>query len=406
MIQEKIKEYIDSHREEILEVYKTLINLEGRGDEVQNLNRIADYLVEKFSEAGVKCELLTYGDENAPKLVTGVLGADRPGKPVCFSGHYDTVFAQGEFGENPFHIEDGKAYGPGVLDMKGGIVIALYAIQALQAAGFTGRPIKICFCGDEDGGFGKQHEPGKEMMHDYVADSLCLLNMETSPIRNALAPGRKGGMACKGTVYGVGAHSGNDYLSGRNAIVEMAYKVIELYNLRDLTMTPGITTSTPAIIKGGTGSNAVPDKCELWFDGRIATRAEMHRLEKQMREIFARQHIEGTHGEIDRMVLIPPLDKKPQNVAFFDFSNKIAEKYGYPTNEDVFMGGGSDASDLARDGLPTMCACGIRGEWNHTHREYADVESLFERSLLWATVISEITEDVFDGFEYGGGKEK
>lgn len=78
-----------------------------------------------------------------------MIGADRPGTPVIFTGHFDTVFDPNTFGPNPFRIEDGKAYGPGVLDMKGGIIITLYVIKALEAAGYKDRPIRICFCGDE-----------------------------------------------------------------------------------------------------------------------------------------------------------------------------------------------------------------------------------------------------------------
>lgn len=85
-------------------------------------------------------------------MVAGEIGTGRPGKPVIFAGHFDTVFNPGTFGENPFRIEGDKAYGPGVLDMKGGIIIALWTIKALEAAGYDERPIRVCFCSDEEGG--------------------------------------------------------------------------------------------------------------------------------------------------------------------------------------------------------------------------------------------------------------
>ena len=104
--------FIDGKREEMLAFWKELVNHEGRYDEVENLREVAAFLKKGFEEAGFKCELVETGSEFAPVL-TGVLGAERKGAPVLFTGHYDTVFKKGTYGENPFHIENGRAYGPG-----------------------------------------------------------------------------------------------------------------------------------------------------------------------------------------------------------------------------------------------------------------------------------------------------
>ena len=148
---EAVFRYIDEHRQEILEDWKALVNHEGSLRQPDAMHAEAEYLCGRFREAGVDCAVYSVSPESPP-VVAGEIGTGRPGKPVIFAGHFDTVFNPGTFGENPFRIEGDKAYGPGVLDMKGGIIIALWTIKALEAAGYDERPIRVCFCSDEEGG--------------------------------------------------------------------------------------------------------------------------------------------------------------------------------------------------------------------------------------------------------------
>lgn len=147
----------------------------------------------------------------------------------------------------------GKAYGPGVLDMKGGIIITLYVIKALEAAGYRDRPIRICFCGDEEAG--KFHAYACEQFQKWADGCIAGFNMETGPVNNDLCTGRKWAMWGHLDVHGVSAHSGNNYTAGRNALVEAAYKILAIQNCND--MEKG-TNMNPAVIKGGTVPNAIP----------------------------------------------------------------------------------------------------------------------------------------------------
>ena len=117
---QQIQEYIDSNRENILEMFRTLVNLEGHYKEKENVEKARDYVQKLLEQEGFVCRTREVAEDRAGTLI-GILGEDRPGKPILFSGHVDTVFYAGMFdGPNPFHVKDGKAYGPGVLDMKGG----------------------------------------------------------------------------------------------------------------------------------------------------------------------------------------------------------------------------------------------------------------------------------------------
>ena len=126
---EKINAFLDGKKDEIFAAYKDIINLESYHSDLDALAKLAERLKTEFEAEGFQCRLIPVGPDNGAVL-SGILGADRPGKPILFSGHMDTVHPTGKFGENPFRMEDGKAYGPGVLDMKGGIVISLFVVKA------------------------------------------------------------------------------------------------------------------------------------------------------------------------------------------------------------------------------------------------------------------------------------
>ncbi len=385
MIKE-IDKYIDSKRDEMVETLKMLVNLEGKATELDNMDVLSKCLFELFTEAGMDCQLIA-AHPKAPKVLAGIIGEDRPGEPILFSGHYDTVFVKGTFGDQPFKIEDGKAIGPGVLDMKGGIVIALYAIKALQEIGYKDRPIKLVICGDEEGG--EHHSYTAEVIKDISKGCVCAFNMETSPISRSLCVGRKGIISGNFTVTGISAHSGNDFATGRNAIVEAAQKIIEIDKLTDIELGTNMNVS---IISGGTIWNSIPNHCEVEFSGRCASQSEIDRVKGALGEIFKKTHIEGTSTSYIIKRAGKVFEKRDDNMELWDYCNKKSQELGYGELGHVFLGGGSDAVNIQEVGVPTLCSCGIIGEWNHTDREYALVDSLFSRAKFWCGVVIGIDE--------------
>ncbi len=241
----QIYKYIDDKDEEMLTLWREIVNMESYSDEKEKVDLLAKTLKAKFEEEGFDCRLIDVGDKNGKTLV-GILGAERKGKPIIFSGHMDTVFPSGTFGESPFKIEGEKAYGPGVLDMKGGIVISLFTVRALNSINYNERPIKIIFSGDEE--IGHKGSQGAEIILEEARGGLCGFNMETGLIDNSICVGRKGRIGCQINVKGVESHAGNDFTSGINAIEEMAHKII---NLQKLTELESGTTVSVGTIKGG-----------------------------------------------------------------------------------------------------------------------------------------------------------
>ena len=383
-ITEKLNAFIDSKKEEIFATWADIINLESYYDDVEGLAVLADRLKAEFEAEGFQCRLIPVG-EGRGQVLSGILGADRPGKPILFSGHMDTVFPRGKFGENPFHIEDGKAYGPGVLDMKGGIVISLYVVKALNQLGYTAHPIKILFCGDEE----TLHENAKtaEVLMEEGKGCLCAFNMETGIPDGSICISRKGKTEVAISVEGVSAHAGNDFTSGRNAIVEMCKKLDEIQALTNFEVGTTVNVGT---IHGGTMSGAVPAHCEAKIDLRATKVSEMEKVKKQVEEICAKTFIEGTTTSFRYTMEMLPYETNDAVLKLYQFVHDTAAAYGFGDLPSIKLGGSSDASYLTIAGTPAICSCGVRGQWNHTDKEYAFADSMLERAKLWATVVLEL----------------
>ena len=192
-----------------------------------------------------------------------------------------------QLGENGGPRYSGKVYGTGTLDMKGGITIAIYAVRSAVLTGFK-KPIRFVLAGDEE--INHLESRAADIMEEEAKGAICAFNMETGLINNKLAVFRKGGTRCRITTHGVEAHAGNDFTKGRSAIVEMAYKVVDIHGLTDLTV--GTTMNI------GTIFNAVPAKCEAVVDMRFEKNEELEKAKKNLEAVCEKTYIDGTTTEM------------------------------------------------------------------------------------------------------------
>ena len=221
--------------------------------------------------------------------------------------------------------------------------------------------------------------------------ALCCFNMETGRVNNDICIGRKGGGEGELTVRGTAAHAGNDFLSGRNAVLEMAYKEIELAELNDLELG---TTVTPTVIKGGTVPNGIPDHCHLYFDVRYRKFEEAQRVKEAFERIAAHSHIDGTHTDCIYKEYQVPFDETPDGIALADFVAEVSRELGMGDMGKINLGGGSDACYFTIAGVPTICAMGVCGQFNHSSKEYALVETLYTRAKLLTCAVLDLEKFV------------
>ena len=290
--------------------------------------------------------------------------------------HMDTVFPLGTLDQFPYREADGKIFGPGTLDMKGGIAIALAAIEEAQSSGLN-RPVTLLCTADEEIGSltSRQH------IERLAKESALALVLEPGLVDGSLKTWRKGVGEFRVRTKGRAAHAGGDHEKGRNAIEEMAYQVIAIQKLTDYSKQ---TTLNVGVIKGGTVSNVVPEHAEVQVDVRVMQPGEWQRLESEMRKL--KPALEGTSLEITGGLNRPPMPFDEKMKATFEKVKSMAAQIGMELKAGG-TGGASDGNFVAPLGIPVLDGMGAVGEGAHSAREYIFADSLDKRAKLVAALL-------------------
>ena len=373
---------VDQNREAMVDTWKLLVDRDCGSGNKAGVDGVGRDVKDFLEKCGFKVWFHEY--EKAGNMLVAEYGdASKPF--IVLTGHMDTVFGDGTAAARPFTIKDGKVTGPGVLDMKGGVTILLYAVRFLLEAGYNRYRIKIILAGDEEVAHGNSTASA-----DYEKEAkgaIMGFNLETGFVDNSVVIERKGVAQYLFEVDGVGAHAGNNPEDGRSAVEELAHKILDIQAETDWQEG---TTVNCGVIAGGTVANAVPEHAWVKVDVRFKTTARMERIEKAFQKIAKKQYVESTTTCCKKLVVFPPMERLESSEKLFERAEAIAEKYGFPKAKAIAVGGGSDSAHLTACGIPTLCALGVRGQFNHTEREWAEEESLFERTKLLMALLSEL----------------
>ena len=373
---------VDQNREAMVDTWKLLVDRDCGSGNKAGVDGVGRDVKDFLEKCGFKVWFHEY--EKAGNMLVAEYGdASKPF--IVLTGHMDTVFGDGTAAARPFTIKDGKVTGPGVLDMKGGVTILLYAVRFLLEAGYNRYRIKIILAGDEEVAHGNSTASA-----DYEKEAkgaVMGFNLETGCVDNSVVIERKGVAQYLFEVDGVGAHAGNNPEDGRSAVEELAHKILDIQAETDWQEG---TTVNCGVIAGGTVANAVPEHAWVKVDVRFKTTAGMERIEKAFQKIAKKQYVESTTTCCKKLVVFPPMERLESSEKLFERAEAIAEKYGFPKAKAIAVGGGSDSAHLTACGIPTLCALGVRGQFNHTEREWAEEESLFKRTKLLMALLSEL----------------
>ncbi len=291
-------------------------------------------------------------------------------------GHLDTVWPMGTLKKMPWKEAEGKLWGPGVLDMKAGVVMALEAISALRDLDAE-RPVTLLLVSEEEVG----SPVSRAITEKLAAESAAVLVLE--PAQGlAYKTARKGVGNLGLLVEGVGSHAGVDFGSGHSAVLEMARLVETVSGFTDLSK--GLTVNV-GVISGGTRSNVVAAKCAAEVDVRIAKSKDALRVERMFRglKVTDKACRLTVTGGINR----PPMERKAGTVKLFRLARRLAAEMGVKLQEAA-TGGGSDGNFTAAMGVPTLDGMGAVGAGAHAAHEHAEVKHLVERTVLLAGVIA------------------
>jgi len=295
---------------------------------------------------------------------------------VLLLGHLDTVWPMGTLKKMPWREAEGKLWGPGVLDMKAGVVMALEAVSALRELE-PERPVTLLLVSEEEVG-----SPVSRAITERLARE-CAAVLVLEPAQGlAYKTARKGVGNYELRVEGVGSHAGVDFGSGHSAVLEMARLVEKVSGFTDLSK--GLTVNV-GVVSGGTRSNVVAAECIAEVDVRIAKAKDAVRVERMFRALKVTDKAcrLTLTGGINR----PPMERKAGTVALFRMAQRLAAEMGL-TLEEASTGGGSDGNFTAAMGVATLDGMGAVGAGAHAAHEHVEVKHLVERTVLLAGVIA------------------
>jgi len=374
-MEQKILAYLKEHEAEIFEDLKTLVLAEASTSDIEALARTREVL-EGIIKARTGEEPYVYKAEHGHDLVRFEVGSGK--EKVLLIGHYDTVHLIGSL---KYYTEGNKLYGPGVSDMKSGLISAIWTAKAYKDLGIDpGKKLVFIFNGDEETG---SHE-SSGIICELAKDAKAALVCEPCVGNGNLKTGRKGNIRFNVTIHGRAAHAGNAHQDGINAIEEMAHEVLYIQKLTDYEAG---TTVNVGICNGGTKLNVVPAKAEFSVDCRYKKMAEGERIRREIRDL--KVTVPGSAREVEIIEGKLPMEESPANMALFEIAKGCGEKLGLSFTHQ-FVGGGSDGNAVSAMGIPTLDGLGGCGDGAHSPGEFLVIDQYVPRIALLASLILKI----------------
>jgi glutamate carboxypeptidase len=361
---------------------KLLVETESPSHDKAAVDRVGGIVAEEARKLGAQVEIIPNKETGDHVLAQWNRPHPQPlspaerGDAIVLLCHMDTVFPLGTLPKIPYRESDGKIFGPGTLDMKAGIVIALAAIDEARKNSMT-RPVTLLCTSDEEIG----SLTSREYIERLAKESALVLVLEAGLVDSSLKTWRKGVGEFLVKVHGRAAHAGVDHEKGRNAIEEMAHQVIAIQRLTDYSKQ---TTLNVGVIHGGTVSNVVPEEVIIQVDVRVMQPGEWERLEDEMKKL--KTVLDGTSIEVSGGLNRPPMPFDETMKATFEKAKSIAAQIGIELNAGG-TGGASDANFVAPLGIPVLDGLGAVGEGAHSEREHIFADSLSQRIKLVSALL-------------------
>lgn len=375
---ETVLEDVAARRQEMLALTRQWVEINSYTENVAGVNAVGELLRQAFALPALACTQVASGDKYGEHLFWRTPAARRPdARPIVLVGHHDTVFPPGHF--EGWREEGGRAIGPGVLDMKGGIAVIRTALAALDAAGVLAElPIVVAIVSDEEVG----SPTSKPHLEAAARGAQCALVFESGRANDMIITRRKGTGAMTIVAHGTAAHAGNNLKDGRNALWAIAKFIDAAQQLTDFSR--GVTVNVGQA-SGGTSKNTVPERAECTLDMRFETIADAETLVAALRAAAdAAGAAVGVRMEASGGARRLPLERTAASAALRDEYAACAQACGLGHGEAPLLGGGSDANTVAPLGVPAIDGLGPRGAGFHTLNEYAELDTFVPKAQALA----------------------
>lgn len=374
----EVEHYTHQHLSTYLEELRALCAIDSDSYNKPGLDIMASWLAERMRGLGMAATIIER--ERWGNDLLGVLCGTGQGNALLL-GHIDTVYPAGTAAARPLRVEGNTVYGPGVSDMKGCILAAIYAIEALQALHITNYgEIRFLCVSDEE--INVRHS--QDAIQQVCQDCQRALVLEAARANGDIVSARKGHTWYTLTAQGRSAHAGVEPEKGRNAIVEIAHQVLQFEGLNGWR--EGVTVNA-GVISGGTVPNVVPDTARAIFDLRFLTQDDRRATERRFHELMEHRRIPGVELTLEVAPDIKgPLARTPASIHLAQQAQHIAHLLGFSVNH-VLTGGASDASFTSEAGIPTLDGLGPIGGRDHSPHEYLVLDSVAPRTALLAGLV-------------------
>lgn len=357
------------------QLWRELVDLESGSHDSVGLAQVRELMSVQLSKAGFTVEAAGVAVSGVPHLVAHRAGSSA--RHLLLLGHLDTVWPRGTLARNPWRVEEGNVYGPGVADMKGGLAVLVEAL--LVTASSPATSLTVALTADEELG----SPTGREVVEEAAANCDGCLVFEPGRSGNALINERRGSAVFSMTVTGRTAHAGNNPELGINAVDELAF---QLLRLRDLRRPDNGSYVMAGLIEGGTARQVVPDTARALIDVRARTQTDLEELIQQIREGAGAVTVEGATVTLDGGQTRPPMPAPSHPGTLAGVTEAAAKDVGQ-TVRYTKAGGGSDGNFVAAMGIETIDGLGPIGHELCSLSERADLASAAERARLVVQIL-------------------
>jgi len=381
-----IRDLVAARRGPFIASLERMVNIDCGSFGRAGVDRIADRCEAMFRSSGWTVERSTpLPDAEGIRLGDTVVGTiEGTGGPrVLLLGHMDTVFDDGVASERPFTVREDRAFGPGVSDMKGGLLAGFFAVDALREAGFDGfeRITYVCNPDEEIGS-----PTSKDLIRQLAAEHDAALVLECARANGDIVSARKGVTDYRIRIRGRAAHAGVEPEKGRSAVIEAAHKAIEIAGVHGRW--PGVSCNV-GVLRGGTRTNVVAEEAVLEVDLRAPSLETLERAEREIERICAEPTLEGVTVSVEAHGWHRPMEKTPASQRLVDVAVAVAGELGFDLR-DAATGGASDGNTTSAAGCPTLDGLGPIGGGDHGPDEWLDLASIVPRTALLAGVIARL----------------
>lgn len=371
----RILDWLAGQAQAMQDLLQKVVDIDSGSRNEAGVTAVATALREHLEAAGVAVQF-----EPVPGygvLLHAQVPGPAEGAPILLMGHMDTVYPAGTAARRPFRVEDGRAYGPGVADMKSGLVMNVFVAEAFARCGGLKAPLQLFFSCDEEIGSAAT----RDRIMAKARGARAVLNAEPGRVSGNLVTSRKGSMVVEFEVEGVAAHAGINHAAGASAIEALARKTLALHALTDPAT--GVTANV-GVVHGGIVPNMVAPHAKAELDMRFTSDTDPDELLAKVRAIVEEESVPRTKGRVTESRRTMPMKPTPDEL--LALYQRGAKALGFEVQGE-FTGGAADSGLTASVGAPTLCGTGPVGGHAHTEREYCELATFVPRAQAVALAI-------------------